>query len=133
HFDHHRYLGTPIDTERTYFDPLNVRFIVEALIGLKTIKGMVQGDRVSRQKPQFPKATTRVFGLPLVTGALLNGAILASAASAGYWPVALAWAIGVLIVFPFFAATRQLLEHRDECAPPGVDYSVVPHGAVNRM
>jgi fatty acid desaturase len=44
-----------------------------------------------------------------------------------------AWTIAVVIVFPFLAAIRQLLEHRSEQAKPEVDYSVVSHGAVNRM
>jgi hypothetical protein len=33
HFGHHQHHGTPMDTEHSYFDPLNFRFIVAALFG----------------------------------------------------------------------------------------------------
>jgi fatty acid desaturase len=49
-------------------------------------------------------------------------------------PVAgVAWLWGVLFMFPFFGSLRQLLEHRSPDADPDVDYTVVDHGAVNRL
>ena len=38
HFAHHRNLGTIDDTERTYFDPLNTRLVVDGLTGLKAAR-----------------------------------------------------------------------------------------------
>jgi fatty acid desaturase len=123
HFDHHRYLGQPADTEHAYFDPLNVTFIAESLTGLKTLKRLAVRHTVASQD----------ISAQLVLGSLLNLAMVAIAVRLGQWPLALAWTIGLVIVFPFLAAIRQLLEHRSEQAAPGVDYSVVPHGAVNRI
>ncbi len=34
---------------------------------------------------------------------------------------ALAWALGLVVFFPFFLALRQLLEHRDDMADRRVD------------
>lgn len=123
HFDHHRYLGTPTDTEHGYFDPLNVTFITESLTGLKTLKRLAARNHA---------AGTRIDAL-MMLGSLLHLTIVGLALRLGQWPLAVAWTIAIVIVFPFLAAIRQLLEHRSELATPEVDYSVVPHGAVNRM
>jgi fatty acid desaturase len=132
HFNHHRYLGTPLDAERTYFDPLNVQFLIELLVGIRTMRVLAQRDKMARPEPsaESGSGTSRS---QLVVGALLNGGVVATAIATGLWPIALAWAIGVVIVFPALAAIRQLLEHRDEYARSDVDYTVVPHGAINRM
>ena len=41
HMDHHRLLGTTTDTEHSYFDALNVRFLVEGLTGVRDRKSVV--------------------------------------------------------------------------------------------
>src|SRR5262249_47188483 len=46
---------------------------------------------------------------------------------------AVAWAAGLLSVYPFFNALRQLLEHRDELADDSVNYAEVAHGRINRL
>src|SRR5262249_22015137 len=38
HWDHHRYLGTTMDTEISYFDSLNIKFLVEALLDIRAVK-----------------------------------------------------------------------------------------------
>ena len=50
-----------------------------------------------------------------------------------YWSLAVAWAMGIGVFFPFFASLRQLLEHRSEEALPSIDYTKVPHGQTHRM
>jgi fatty acid desaturase len=129
HFDHHRHLGTPADTEHSYFDPLNIRFIVESLTGIKPLKVLAKRDRINREKG----AVAGGIGPQLIIGIVLNAAVVLGSAALGWWALAASWTIGILIVFPFLAAVRQLLEHRDENARSDVDYSVVPHGAVNRI
>jgi fatty acid desaturase len=51
----------------------------------------------------------------------------------GLWAAAAAWLLGVAVMFPFFGALRQLLEHRDDKAAASVDYRLTDHGAVTRM
>lgn len=58
---------------------------------------------------------------------------MAGAAYLGLWGVLLAWLFGVACFYPFFAALRQLLEHRGETADAAVDYAKQPHGAVTRL
>lgn len=130
HWDHHRFLGSPDDTEISYFDPLNVRFLVESLLGIKALRVLRHRASVQaeRNDPTTPR-TRVVFGY----GLLLNGGLLLLLVTRGLWPVALAWALGVVVFFPFFGALRQLLEHRDEYASDDVDYTEVVHGAIHRL
>lgn len=37
------------------------------------------------------------------------------------------------VVFPFFGALRQILEHRSEKSNPAIDYKTIDHGAMTRV
>jgi len=134
HFDHHRLLGTTADTERSYFDALDRRFIFEALTGIKLVKVLLRRGRhvevkarvAAKDKPPDAK-------LMLLAGLVLNLAITVGAVWFGAPSLALAWCGGMILVHPFVNAVRQVLEHRAFEARPDVDYSVEPHGAVTRM
>ncbi len=135
HWDHHRFLGTTMDTEISYFDPLNVRFLVEALLGIRALKvialrrGKLQakaGTEETSPRPGSGRAT-------LIGGMLFNLAYLSLLAAFQQWVLILAWVGGVLIVFPFFGALRQVLEHRSEQADTAGDYTEVAHGAIHRL
>lgn len=130
HFDHHRFLGTPDDTEISYFDPLNIRFVVESLLGLKALRTLRRRARHLEKKAAPKSARKR---LVFAYGAALNGALALFLALGGWWPAALAWGLGVAVFFPFFGALRQLLEHRDEYASDDVDYTETVHGAIHRL
>lgn len=127
HFDHHRHHGTTMDTENTYFDPLNVRFLVESLFGIKAARVLLSRQKHTAQK----KAST--LGIMTLIGATLNGVIVLGSLATGHWQLACAWMIGVLVFVPFFGAVRQVLEHRDTEALSTIDYHAVDHGAYNRM
>jgi fatty acid desaturase len=142
HFDHHRYLGTPRDSERSYFEPLNARFILEGLLGIKMLR--IMSHRKSRvvvaTGPQAAPAEDAVPGISgprrlavLAAGAAANLAVVAAAAAAGHWAVAIAWTVGMVSVHPLINALRQLVEHRRFDARADVDYTVTDHGAVTRM
>lgn len=127
HFDHHRHHGTTMDTENTYFDPLNVQFLVESLFGIKAARVLLSRQKHTTQK----KAST--VGVTTLIGAAINGSIVLGALVTGHWHLSIAWTIGVLVFVPFFGAVRQVLEHRDSEALSTVDYHTVDHGAYNRM
>jgi fatty acid desaturase len=137
HFDHHRFLGTTRDTEHSYFDALDFRFIVEALTGIKVLRVLTQrGKHVGERAEGREGAELRETGHPrfmLVAGLLLNLAVMTSAALAGAYSLALAWPIGVLVIHPAVNAVRQLLEHRSYDARSDIDYAAVDHGAMSRM
>jgi fatty acid desaturase len=135
HFDHHRHLGTPEDTERSYFDALNLRFFLELLTGVKAARvflarrqALKQGGRQPTQPP--PR---RSLASPVLLGVVLHTALVLTAVWHGLWLSAAAWWIGMGLVYPVFGAVRQVLEHRSERARDDVDYCAVPHGAMSRL
>ncbi|MBS1774138.1 MAG: fatty acid desaturase [Bacteroidetes bacterium] len=133
HFDHHRFLGTTHDTEKTYFDGLNWRFLIESLTGIRVIKVMTNRDDKMKNNtnidPKLLAANKKMF----LGGAFLNFCIVVALFATGNWQIALVWLIGMGVMFPFFAALRQLLEHRSENASAAIDYNTVDHGITNRM
>jgi fatty acid desaturase len=131
HFDHHRFLGTARDTERTYFDPLDVRFLVEALTGFKILK--VLGVRQRLARAALPKRGGRQPGLlnaQLWVGAALHASLLLLALVTGHWLLFMAWLLGMGVMFPFFAAVRQVLEHRSTEAGSDPAYYLSERGRV---
>ena len=135
HFVHHRALGTTMDSETSYFDPLCVRSLVEGLFGLKVLRTLRRWRRVQdaglSAMESRGNADRRLLWLGIA--AVVNGAIVVSLALTGHWTAAGAWLAGELVVFPFFVSLRQTLEHRAEDAEARVDYRQVDHGAVNRL
>jgi fatty acid desaturase len=136
HFDHHRYLGTVKDTEQSYWDALTGRFIIESLTGIRVLKVLSSRQRAAKvQEPAAAAATKKksLFNAQLLLGLALHGSLVGAAVLTRHWIFALAWLAGMGVVFPFFAAVRQVIEHRGFDARSDVDYSKVPHGAVNRL
>ena len=108
HWEHHRSLGGPKDTEVSYRNRLSPGFLLAMLTGVHAL-------RVFRSRKQAPGAGRRRRASrlqPLLTGVAVHGAILATLVLAGWLPAALAWIGGMAVCFPFFATLRQLLEHR---------------------
>jgi len=132
HFDHHRHLGTPMDSEHSYFDPLGVRFLVESLLLIKVFRVIAarkaRGGSKVRAAPR-----SRAGTLQLALGIAINAAIVGGSVGLGACSVGLGWVLGMATFFPFFFALRQVLEHRDEAARADLDYRVVPHGAMSRL
>ncbi len=130
HFGHHQNHGTPADSEYSYFDALNMRFFVGALFGVRAFQVVRRRESFADGTGQVSKSASKVA---LARGLLVNGLIVGGSVWAGYWAFALAWAAGLASVFPFFNATRQLLEHRDELANDSANYAEVAHGRINRL
>jgi len=105
HWEHHRSLGGPGDTEISYRNRLTLGFTAAMLTGLHAVRVFLS------RKPDAGKQGSR-NPRPLLRGVAVHLAILALLLVAGWWPAALAWVAGMGIVFPFFATMRQLLEHR---------------------
>jgi fatty acid desaturase len=131
HFEHHKYLGTPLDSERSYFEPLTLRFCLEALFGIKLWRVVSRRKRLLGGQRQA-SASARVRAI-LLLGITLNACVIGFAAWHGRWALAAAWPLGVLLVHPSINAIRQVLEHRSFDASSSVDYAVVPHGACTRL
>jgi len=140
HFDHHRYLGTPLDTERNYFTALNAKFIVQSLTGvtlLTTVMRRRDSARAGQEKAAAATTARTAAGwrrpVMLLAGLLINLAVVVLAWRGGHWALAIAWPLGMGCFHPFVNATRQILEHRDFNAKSSIDYRQTPHGPMTRM
>jgi fatty acid desaturase len=132
HWDHHRFLGQPCDTERSYFSALGWRFLLESLFLVSAIRVIVFRRRKIQGRPAAVSPAA-VSGNPmLAAAALAHALVLAACVWLGQIQLALVWLAGNLMVYPLFGALRQLLEHRDTAASAGVDYSTEPHGKLTR-
>ena len=135
HFQHHRALGTTEDSENSYFDALGVRYLARGLVGVKAIRSLRRWRQTQRSLDEERGAASpggsRVAWIA-ITG-VVNLAIAGFLVAVGSPAAAIAWLGGLLIVFPFLASLRQLLEHRSEEASASVDYTKVDHGPVNRL
>ena len=127
HWRHHLHLGTPLDTEVSYRERPGVRFVLRSLLGLKIIE-VLRKRRESGPREAPARRGGQLFGL-LRSGAL-HGTIIAVTALAGLYGPALAWAMAMGMVYPFFNALRQALEHRPDDAGVTEGERV---GAVNRL
>lgn len=127
HWQHHLHLGTARDTEVSYRSRPDTRFVARALLGLKIIEVLRTRQQV-QARDAGPRKGGQAFGL--LRSAALHGAIIAATALAGFYGPALAWAMAAGMVYPFFNALRQTLEHRPGDAGATEGEAV---GAVNRL
>jgi len=132
HWQHHLHLGDPEDTEVSYHHAPTLRYALETLVGVHAWR-VFRNHRNAPADPGGPEVARRTPGLAFARGLAMHGAILAGPVWAGLWPAVIAWVIGVAVVFPYFSALRNQLEHRSERASSDVDYTRVAHGTVNRM
>jgi fatty acid desaturase len=131
HFGHHRLLGTPDDTENSYFNGLSPRFLLELLFGVHTLR--ILRHRSKLQPAATATRPTLLAKLPTLASLALHGVLIVALLVAGQLYAAAAWIVGMGMVFPFLAGLRQILEHRDGSAAAATDFRTVPHGAVTRI
>jgi fatty acid desaturase len=125
-------LGTTTDTEFTYFFPLNLLFLLKTLFGIRAIEVLLF-RRANTERTATVAAKDKGDLLWLLAGVTIHSAIVAISIYLGWWWAALAWLLGMGMVFPFFGSLRQLLEHRDDAAPATSDFQTRNHGAYTRL
>lgn len=133
HWQHHEKLGTVDDTEHSYFNALNWKFILSTLFGIHLVRILLfRNKNVAAATTKNPdnKSLDKIM---FFSGILLNLSLLCVAYYLGNYFWIPAWIIGMFSIYPFFNSVRQLLEHRDEQAKAETDYSKVPHGIVSRF
>jgi fatty acid desaturase len=139
HFRHHRALGTTMDSENSYFFPLNWIFAAKTLLGIRVIEVLMNRDAIAKQQTKSSSEDNQSSAAgpsvhkEMIIGALFHLVSVGALALFGQWACAAGWALGVGAVFPFFGALRQVLEHRSENAQSDVDYRLTDHGAVSRL
>ena len=129
HWQHHVHLGTPDDTEVSYFNALTKIFLLETLTGIHLLRTIMRKENNNVLTNEQVKQNR----LMLLAGFILHIIILIAAFLTNNWPFAIAWIFGFGIFFPFFATIRQILEHRDELANHTTDFNKQPHGKISRL
>jgi fatty acid desaturase len=127
HLVHHRNHGAINDAERSYFNALTPRFVLEMLTGAHALRVFLARADAGPGGPR----TSSLW--PLARGVLAHLVLLSAMIASGAWRSAVAWVLGVGVFLPFFSTLRQLLEHRSPEANPAVDYAKRPHGAYTRI
>lgn len=141
HWQHHLHLGDLQDTEISYHNCLSPWFLARALTGIYLLELMSRyifrprpAASVRRAPSSAPSGSAADRFTPVLRTAAVHSIFLGIAIFLFHaYASALVWAIAVVFVFPFFASTRQILEHRAADAACSMDLSVVPQGPVNRL
>ena len=138
HWQHHRFLGDPRDTEISYHEPLTLQRILEGLSGIYLLRSLARYLRNYRRLSPMPdspgeETSTASFLWPIAYALCVQSAIVFLLFLFISHAAALAWGTGLLLFGSFLSILRQTLEHRSLDAPDGVDFKSVPHGAVTRL
>lgn len=138
HWQHHKFLGDPRDTEISYHEPLTLQRILEGFSGIYLLRSLARYLRNYRRLSPMPGSSGEEtpkasFFWPIVYALCVQSAIVFLLFLFISPAAALAWATGLLLFGSFLSILRQTLEHRSLEAPDGVDFKSVPHGAVNRL
>ena len=133
HWPHHLNLGTPEDTEQSYFNALSLRFIFETLSGVHAFRTLFSYYNHYRQPANKTVASNSFRWNDSLKFVLVHLAILGVFIFFGQYLAAGGWAVGVGVFWPFFGTIRQLLRQRSENADPAIDYYKMPHGTTMRM
>ncbi len=129
HWQHHVHLGTPDDTEISYFRAITSLFVFETLTGIHLLRTMV----LKNQKTVLNEQQLRESRKMLIAGAIFHLIVIIPSFILGAWAFAVSWILGFGIFFPFFASIRQVLEHRDEIANAKTDFTKQVHGKISRL
>jgi fatty acid desaturase len=128
HWIHHANLGTPEDTETSYFEPLNLRTLVLDMLGryqLNILFRYFKTEVGAHSKP----ANSR---LALATAGLIHLGISLGLLISGHPLTGLMWMAGFFTFYPIINRIRQTIEHRSYHASDTADYRFIDHGAENR-
>ena len=131
HFAHHRYLGTTRDTERSYFTALTPGFLLAMLTGFHAVRVLLARDQAGPVAAPLAKPGGSLG--PVLRGLAMHLVVIALLLRAAGWEAALAWVLGIAVVYPVFATLRQVAEHRSVSVDPACDYSREDQGAVTRL
>jgi fatty acid desaturase len=118
HWQHHLHLGTQEDTEISYRSPLSLRTLLFTLCGFHAAMRLQRYFRMPEAAEDEPSARAASFRALLLFG-LCQAAIALGLACLASLPAAITWIAGQMLVYPFWAMLRQILEHRAQKTQAG--------------
>jgi fatty acid desaturase len=137
HWQHHTNLGTTKDTEKSYFNALSPRFILESLTGIHAVRTLLvyfSPDNHTDHKEKTLSEKIKGFDFKKALRLIVSQSIvLLILVLFGKYFTAIAWIIGIVIFWPFLGSLRQILRHRGEYTSVKVDYYKTDQGAFLRM
>lgn len=135
HWQHHVNLGTPDDTEHSYFNSLGVKFFVESLAGINALRIFLfrnTNTTINNTKTETGLIKKQKL-MMLIAGVIFQLSFLfLFFITKQYWVIGI-WLLAFGSFFPFFGSLRQLLEHRSEWASNKKNYLKTAHGKTNRI
>jgi fatty acid desaturase len=130
HWEHHKKLGLVSDTENSYFNSLNFKFLLKTFFGLHILDVLKNRNKIVNKHDTNLHFSSKIYFL---FSLLLNISLLILLVKFNFFLSALLWFVSIIVFFPFFASIRQLLEHRDISASSFTNYFQVNHGQTNRL
>ena len=132
HWQHHVHIGTPEDTEYSYFSALTFRFFMESLTGTRAVRIFLSRSKSNAANEQTGNEKKQKLQM-LFAGIIFHIVVLVIFIFTKQYWLAGIWLVGFGTFFPFFGSLRQLLEHRGEWASKKTDYSKTAHGRLTRI
>jgi len=133
HWQHHVALGTTDDTERSYFESLDLRFFIYSLTGISALQFLSNRNKFVESKKESTAVLNKEKYSQLFIALAFHITILISLYFlAQYWIMA-AWLLAVGSFYPFFNKLRQLIEHRSDNANKKINYAIISHGKLSRI
>jgi fatty acid desaturase len=130
HWEHHKNLGTPQDTETSYFETLNPKFILESFTGIRVLKVLSgRNDFIKKISTELQKENLKQFFCSIFFHIL----VITCFVILNQWWLIAVWVLGIAAFYPFFNSLRQLLEHRADWADRFTNYKQQPHGKLTRI
>lgn len=131
HWKHHQKLGYSDDTENSYFNALSIFNIIKMITGIHAILILLNRNKLENAQS---KESIKEQKKSLLVGGLLNLLFLGILFFNEFYFTCTTWILTVVVFYPFFAAMRQTLEHRDEkFTGKNLSFFNANHGAVSRI
>lgn len=132
HWDHHKNLGTISDAENSYFNSIKLKNIISYLLLINIFKKILQNFK--KKKTNFSLNNNFIKRILVILLFVFIHFVNLGLIFFSINPVgSVIYLFSFFIIYPFFAVTRQILEHRSCDADDDIDYSEVNHGEVNRL
>lgn len=134
HWQHHIALGTPEDSEISYFESLDLRFFLLSLSGISAITFFFNRNKfIAASSKEDPVILEREKQRQVIASLFFHVAILVILFYFSSVYAMIAWMLAAGSFYPFFNRLRQLMEHRSDKAAKHIDYRHKPHGKLSRI